>query len=360
MTNEEIAASIIACLGGTGNIQSNALCMTRLRIQIIKPSLVDEAGLNDISGVLGSLKLGDHGIEIVCRPTLVQAIFESFSRLTGLSNNFEIRTRARGGATLDNSEALKVQISNPKASVQRTQAQQLKPMLHQTTFDPHHVNRMTSEAEELTKLLLENDKKISLNKIAHRKALHTRNADGKQQKKTHTIASGEKVSTREFKDHKTRTTEALLPYHILILNGPNINMLGIREPTLYGRSSYEQLIQLCKHTAKELGFASCKCYQSNHEGDLVDMIQQAYGNYQGIVFNPGAYTHTSIALLDALKAVNIPTVEVHITNIDERDEFRKISYIRAACFKSIIGEGIDGYKQAICALAEKLGSKHSS
>ncbi len=360
VTNEEIAASIIACLGGTGNIQSNALCMTRLRIQIIKPSLVDEAGLNDISGVLGSLKLGDHGIEIVCRPTLVQAIFESFSRLTGLSNNFEIRTRARGGATLDNSEALKVQISNPKASVQRTQAQQLKPMLHQTTFDPHHVNRMTSEAEELTKLLLENDKKISLNKIAHRKALHTRNADGKQQKKTHTIASGEKVSTREFKDHKTRTTEALLPYHILILNGPNINMLGIREPTLYGRSSYEQLIQLCKHTAKELGFASCKCYQSNHEGDLVDMIQQAYGNYQGIVFNPGAYTHTSIALLDALKAVNIPTVEVHITNIDERDEFRKISYIRAACFKSIIGEGIDGYKQAICALAEKLGSKHSS
>lgn len=356
VTNEEIAASIIACLGGTGNIQSNALCMTRLRIQIIKPSLVDEAGLNDISGVLGSLKLGDHGIEIVCRPTLVQAIFESFSRLTGLSNNFEIRTRAGIGATLDNSEALKVQISNPKASPQRTQEPQLKPMLHQTTFDPHHVNRMTSEAEELTKMLLENDKKISLNKIAHRKALHTSNAGGKQQKKTHTIASGEKISTREFKDHKTCATEALLPYHILILNGPNINMLGIREPTLYGRSSYEQLIQLCKHTAKELGFASCKCYQSNHEGDLVDMIQQAYGNYQGIVFNPGAYTHTSIALLDALKAVNIPTVEVHITNIDERDEFRKISYIRAACFKSIIGEGIDGYKQAICALATKLSS----
>lgn len=358
VTNEEIAASIIACLGGTGNIQSNALCMTRLRIQIIKPSLVDEAGLNDISGVLGSLKLGDHGIEIVCRPTLVQAIFESFSRLTGLSNNFEIRTRARGGAILDNSEALKVQISNPKASVQRTQAQQLKPMLHQTTFDPHHVNRMTSEAEELTKLLLENDKKISLNKIAHRKALHTRNvsdANGKQHKKTHT-ASGEDANKHESWDRNTCATEALLPYHILILNGPNINMLGIREPALYGRSSYEQLIQLCKHTAKELGFASCKCYQSNHEGDLVDMIQQAYGNYQGIVFNPGAYTHTSIALLDALKAVNIPTVEVHITNIDERDEFRKISYIRAACFKSIIGEGIDGYKQAICALATKLSS----
>ena len=151
VTNEEIAASIIACLGGTGNIQSNALCMTRLRIQIIKPSLVDEAGLNDISGVLGSLKLGDHGIEIVCRPTLVQAIFESFSRLTGLSNNFEIRTRARGGATLDNSEALKVQISNPKASVQRTQAQQLKPMLHQTTFDPHHVNLSLIHISEPTR-----------------------------------------------------------------------------------------------------------------------------------------------------------------------------------------------------------------
>ena len=139
---------------------------------------------------------------------------------------------------------------------------------------------------------------------------------------------------------------------ILVINGPNINMLGIREKHIYGSENYDSLIELCKDTAKNLG-VELECYQSNHEGDLVDKIQWAYfNNVDGIVINPGAYTHTSIALLDAVKAVSIPTVEVHISRVEEREDFRQISYIRAACCATISGQGIKGYETAIKYLAE--------
>ena len=138
---------------------------------------------------------------------------------------------------------------------------------------------------------------------------------------------------------------------ILVLNGPNINMLGIREPGVYGSQSYAELLRLLEVWAAELG-GEMEHYQSNHEGALVDEIQKAYGNTDGIVINPGAYTHTSVALLDAVKAVSIPTVEVHISNVDEREEFRKISYIRLACVNTISGHGTDGYLEAIDYLIE--------
>ena len=121
---------------------------------------------------------------------------------------------------------------------------------------------------------------------------------------------------------------------ILVLNGPNINMLGIREPGIYGNDSFETLCNTVREYAENNGI-DVKLYQSNHEGALVDEIQNAYGVFDGIVFNPGAYTHTSIALLDALKAVGIPTVEVHISDVSKREDFRQISYIRAACVKTI-------------------------
>ena len=139
---------------------------------------------------------------------------------------------------------------------------------------------------------------------------------------------------------------------ILVINGPNINMLGIREKHIYGSESYETLVERCKKTGEELG-VEIECYQSNHEGDLVDKIQWAYFNgVDGIVINPAAYTHTSVALLDAVKAVMIPTVEVHISNVKEREDFRQISYIRQACYKTIQGHGIDGYIMAINSLAK--------
>ena len=141
---------------------------------------------------------------------------------------------------------------------------------------------------------------------------------------------------------------------ILVLNGPNINMLGIREPGIYGKETFSDLLALLEQTAKELD-VQIEQYQSNHEGCLVDKIQQALGCFDGIVINPAAYTHTSIAILDALKAVSIPAVEVHISDIDAREPFRRISYAGMACVKTIKGQGLDGYRQAIRFLKENYG-----
>lgn len=138
---------------------------------------------------------------------------------------------------------------------------------------------------------------------------------------------------------------------ILVINGPNINMLGIREPEHYGKETYADLTEKIRNHCEKKNI-EVNIYQSNHEGDLVDEIQKAYGDADGIVINPGAYTHTSIAILDAVKAVNIPTVEVHISKIEDREYFRQISYIRFACVKTITGHGTDGYLEAIDYLTE--------
>ncbi len=140
---------------------------------------------------------------------------------------------------------------------------------------------------------------------------------------------------------------------ILVINGPNINMLGLREPGIYGHGTFEYLLKLIDNTAAELNI-EIEQYQSNHEGAIVDKIQAAYGVFDGIVINPAAYTHTSIAILDALKAVKIPAVEVHISDISTRESFRQISYAGLACIKTIKGQGLDGYRQAIQYLKEHI------
>ena len=139
---------------------------------------------------------------------------------------------------------------------------------------------------------------------------------------------------------------------ILVINGPNINMLGIREPKIYGKQTFSDLQNLLVETAQTFK-VEVEQYQSNHEGDLVDRIQQAYGEIDVIVINPAAYTHTSVAILDALKAVGIPAVEVHISDVDSREAFRQISYAGLACEKTIKGQGLDGYRQAIEYLVNK-------
>ena len=133
---------------------------------------------------------------------------------------------------------------------------------------------------------------------------------------------------------------------ILVINGPNLNMLGIREPGIYGSENYNSLLEKISAHAKEKNIEA-DFFQSNHEGALVDKIQEAFGVFDGIVINPGDYTHTSIALLDAVKAVGIPTVEVHISDVSKREDFRQISYIRIGCVASVIGKGTDGYLEAI-------------
>ena len=140
---------------------------------------------------------------------------------------------------------------------------------------------------------------------------------------------------------------------ILVINGPNLNMLGIREPDIYGSNTYSALEEYIKVCATELGH-DVTLFQSNHAGAIVDTIQQAYRVYDGIVINPAAYTHTSIAILDAVKSVGIPTVEVHISKVEEREDFRQISYVRLACVKTITGHGTDGYLEAIDYLAGEI------
>ncbi len=143
---------------------------------------------------------------------------------------------------------------------------------------------------------------------------------------------------------------------ILVINGPNINMLGIREPVLYGSQNYEALCQMIKAYASQNNI-DVELFQSNHEGCIVDKIQQAYGVFDGIVINPAAYTHTSVALLDALKAVAVPAVEVHISDVSKRESFRQVSYVRYYCEKTIAGHGLNGYIEAMEHLNDKYGKK---
>ena len=141
---------------------------------------------------------------------------------------------------------------------------------------------------------------------------------------------------------------------ILVINGPNLNMLGVREPAFYGTRNYEALTAFILGSAREAG-VEAECYQSNYEGDLVTKIQQAYGVFDAIVINPAAYTHTSIAILDALKAVSLPAVEVHLSDVSAREPFRQVSYAGMACEKTFMGLGFEGYRQAILYLAARYG-----
>ena len=140
---------------------------------------------------------------------------------------------------------------------------------------------------------------------------------------------------------------------ILVLNGPNLNLLGLREPAVYGTRNYQALLDFIAEAAKETGL-EVDCFQSNHEGTLVDQIQAAYGVYDGIIINPAAYTHTSVAILDALKAVSLPAVEVHLSDVSLREDFRQISYVRQACIRTIMGQGFEGYRQALLFLKDYL------
>lgn len=144
--------------------------------------------------------------------------------------------------------------------------------------------------------------------------------------------------------------------NILVINGPNLNLLGIREPDLYGKEDYAALVALVEDTCAQEGIG-VEVFQSNHEGAIVDKIQQALGTFDGIVINPAAYTHTSVAILDALKAVSLPAVEVHLTDVNAREDFRRISYARLACETTFAGYGFDGYRMAMEYLAEKHGAK---
>lgn len=298
MDTRQVAQQVLEALGGTGNIKEHGVCMTRLRIVVRDPSCVNGSALGDARGVLGVVRRGDSAFEVVFGPSIVDDVFQELSLLTGLPESISI------GAGLEGLPS--VQIKAPIDAGKRL------------SFD--------QQASALARAL---------------------GAEGDEES-----AEGVDVLTHILNGSNATETE---PKNVLVINGPNINMLGVREPELYGTADYKALLELCHEAAKEAGFANCSCLQSNHEGDLIDAIQEAYGAYAGIVINPGAYTHTSIALLDALKAVRLPAIEVHITDVDEREPFRRISYVRSACFETISGLGIEGYRKAILDLAAHIG-----
>lgn len=297
---QQIAREVLTAVGGKSNIAANEICMTRLRILTQDPSLIDVDQLTAMSGVLGIVQRGSNGIEVVFGPGKVEGVHEALADLTGVDSAGDVFSPAEAAASASMNVIVN-EAASTKRAAEKNAAQDAPAEQDQGGL---------AEVQDLISLL------------------------GQQQ---------------ESEDADGRCAS------VLVVNGPNINMLGIREPGIYGRDSYADLLQLCQDSAAEAGFDKCTCFQSNHEGDIVDAIQDAYGNYDGIVINPGAYTHTSIALLDAAKAVGLPVVEVHISKVDEREEFRQVSYIRAACFETITGLGIQGYRKAIFDLAERLG-----
>ena len=299
----QIARDVLAAVGGAKNVTANDICMTRLRLLTEDPSLVDTEQLSGTSGVLGIVKRGTNGVEVVFGPGKVDGVHDAIAGLTGLdSDAADFSSDAPAEA-----DALMVTISDKGLP--------------------------SSDGAEDDKGAMDLDDMRELMSIL----------DAENQKNEPAEAEG------------GATEEEPEGARVIVINGPNINMLGIREPKIYGSQSYQALLQLCQEAAKDAGFAECSCFQSNHEGDLVDAIQDAYGSYDGIVINPGAYTHTSIAILDAAKAVGLPMVEVHISKVNEREDFRQVSYIRAACFETVCGLGIEGYRKAIYDLAEKIG-----
>lgn len=296
----QIAKEVLEAVGGKANVTGNDICMTRLRIKTEDPSLVDTDQLTATRGVLGIVQRGKGGIEVVFGPGKVEDVHEALANLTGIESS-------ETGFNDDGPSRMDVIVSSPAV---------------EEIEDEHE----TMDADDVASV----ESLVSL------------------------LDADEKPAEKKPDASPVDSDEVVETASVLVLNGPNINMLGIREPGIYGSESYTDLLQLCQDTAAEIGFDKCTCYQSNHEGDLVDAIQDAMGKYDGIVINPGAYTHTSIAILDAAKAVRLPIVEVHISKVEEREEFRQVSYIRQACFETITGMGIAGYRKAILDLAEKL------
>ncbi|WP_084522324.1 type II 3-dehydroquinate dehydratase [Atopobium fossor] len=331
MNYANVASHILDNVGGKQNVLTSTICMTRLRVSLTNVALVNESEITALDSVLGIVPRGEHGIEIVFGPAVVEKVYQNFSLLVGSKNNEAVPPERPHGA-------MRVHISPARRQSFAAQAQAL---MGETNI---HTNTHTSSGHDASA-------------ASHASSFTLGSPDDDI---TSLVAALDSVPSSHRKSsfpsarRHTAQTSPVANKKILVLNGPNINMLGIREPQLYGAQTYADLISLCQDEAGKLGFEECSCYQSNHEGDLVDEIQHAYGIYDGIIFNPGAYTHTSIALLDALKAVQIPCIEVHISAIDEREDFRQVSYIRQACFETITGLGLKGYRKAIQSMAQYL------
>lgn len=305
MSNDDVAAAVLECVGGYSNVSGNSLCATRLRISLYDTSKVDRNALHAIKGVLGIANRGINGIEIVFGPNLVKGVYRSFERLTGLFSDLNIHGAARP--------------SRPTGKLQVT-------ITPETPGQPQVQMSMDRPSQESLGVTDE-DTNALLEMLAD---------------------SADDTGQHVVQDESDKGP------HLLVINGPNINMLGVGEPESPDGADYGSLLALCHTSALEAGFATCECYHSNHEGDLIDRIQDAFGLVDALVINPGAYAYTSLALLDALQAVRIPTVEVHLSSSAHEEELGMTSYLRKACLTTIMDKGIEGYREAIQILAQKI------
>lgn len=319
MNYKDVATSILAAIGGKGNVVSVMTCLTRLRLTLTDPSAVDADGLRGIRGVLGTTTRGTSGIEVVLGPASIEGVSREFAILSGIELN-ESCNACANPLVIDSESNLGEKHDEEPAKSSRVERVVITPG-----------RRMSYRAQQQAAI---DDKRLEEEDLDALRAFL------------------DNSSTRVSDSSASKKTEGR---SLLVINGPNINMLAIREPSIYGKADYAALVRTCKAAAAEAGFRDIKCYQSNHEGAIVDEIQAALGTYDGIVMNPAAYTHTSIAILDALKAVSIPCVEVHISHVEAREDFRQVSYVRQACFETVTGMGIEGYRKAILDLAAHLG-----
>lgn len=310
METTTYAQALLEASGGAGNIRELAMCMTRLRLDLYDVKLASLDDIRAIHHVLSVRPRGASGVEVVFGPAIVNTVAEELATLIARPI-----TRRNAKAVVHLTPAGPRRMRSDRADV------------HLFKWDGGAVD----DGSQLTSDDLEHLREI-LNSVDF-------NAGDESE------AEGEE--------------EGLGEAAVLVLNGPNMNLLGLREPGIYGDETYDDLVRLCHETAQEEGFDEVRCYQSNHEGDLVDAIQEARFAFDGIVLNPAAYTHTSVAILDALKAVGLPCVEVHVSAVNEREDFRQISYVRSYCIACVAGEGLQGYAHAIRILADHLRAKRA-
>lgn len=359
MDAQAAARAVLKNIGGKGNVVQNDLCMTRLRLRVANPTLIDRDALINTTGVLGVVTFGSNGLEVVFGPRSVQEVFNAFQAITGLEPTMELPPLGRRAASGINVhitdtkpreagiEELAGAIDDAAPAAPQPRAQALLAHAPLTSRTAHEEDSRADATLDLQRLM-ELDGAIDPDDDAD-DLYETFEDDPADDDPAEDDPAGEKDA-----DIAAAAPSPAGGPRLLVINGPNINLLGVREPDLYGHEDYASLLALCHEVAEDAGFASCECYQSNHEGAIVDRIQEAMGTIDGIVINPAAYTHTSVAILDALKAVQIPAVEVHISKVSEREDFRQVSYVRKACFETVMGMGIQGYAKAIRDLADHL------
>ena len=326
MSNDDIAAAVLECVGGFSNVEGNSLCATRLRITLRDVGKVNRNALHSINGVLGLADRGASGIEVVFGPNLVRGVYRSFERLTGLFSRDHDAAAPRKRST---NFQVKITPETPGAPLVRGAG------AHGTT------------EEVVPPPPIDDDTNALLEMLDVPRVIRT----------SEKAPAGAPDEDEDGEDDVQQTEDDVqeqdLRPRLLVINGPNVNLYGLGSSS--ETENYAYLLEICHESARDAGFASCECFQSNHEGDLIDYIQDAYGLADALVINAGGYAYSSVALLDALAHVDIPAIEVQLPRLVEGNGLPWQSYVGRACLTTITGLGVEGYRSAIYDLAHHLG-----